>query len=133
MTPLDQTAQLAARPAHLAHPANPACSPGRSLPFPVPRPGSEQGCVPAGPPRRRRGEDKAAMPSPPQSLLPLAPALSLGPCAFPLRSTSLSPSFPTTSERRHGPAAVNAWTQPSPRLASVSVGFAIVFLIHRWL
>ena len=58
MTPLDQTAQLAARPAHLAHPAGPAASLGHSLPFPVPPTRVETGARPRRTPSSasRRGQ-----------------------------------------------------------------------------
>ena len=94
MTPLDQTAQLAARPAHLAHPAGPAASLGRSLPFPVPPTRVGTGARPRRTPSPA-SRIRPPRPPSPRSRLPLAPALPLGLCASPVRSTSLSPSIPT--------------------------------------
>ena len=57
--PLDQTAQLAARPAHLAHPPNRPVPPRSLSPLPCsPDQGRNRRASPPDPPRRRRGGDK---------------------------------------------------------------------------
>ena len=111
------TAQSPWPAARLAGPAGPAPAP-RPLPL-FPRPGSEQGASQPNPPRRRRGVGiRTPTPRPlglPSHSPPRSPS---APAPLPLPSRSISPSFPTATERRHGLAAVNraATVAASPRL-----------------
>ena len=104
--PLDQTAQLAARPAHLAHPPN---RPGRSLPFPVPPTRVGTGARPRRTPLAGV-EEGIRSPAPPPPLAP--PHSPTSPCP-PL---SHSPPYPPSAKRPclRPPAPTAATAAPNP-------------------
>ena len=109
MTALDQTAQLAARPAHLAHPPNRPVPPGRSLPFPVPPTRVETGARPRRTPLAGV-EEGIRSPAPPP---PLTPPLDAS-ASSPPTSTN-SPLHLGRSLSLSGPPLARARSPPKPR------------------
>ena len=123
----------------LAHlgcgPLESACSPVLVVFSPralLHRPRPNRAASPPNPPRRRRGVGiRTPTPRPlglPSHSPPRSPS---APAPLPLLSRSISPSFPTATERRHGLAAVNRAAIVAAHRACVSVDASIVFLVHR--
>ena len=100
MTPLDQTAQLAARTAHLAHPPNQPVPPGRSLPFHVPPTRVGTGARPRRTPLAGV-EEGIRSPAPPPPLTP------------PLDASAASPPTSTNSPLHLGRSR-SLWSSPRP-------------------
>ena len=123
MTPLDQTAQLAARPAHLAHPPNRPVPPRSLSPLPCsPDQGRYRRASPPDPARRRRGGDKIA--SAPASTDPSPRRLGLLPTYLhqlpsASRSLSLSLALPSPERDRRRSLAVGVAPTTVRRAADV--------------